>query len=67
MALFNKKKESQEKGQKRDKYIIVSQTGKLNRRFVVRDPEKIKYWKKLAENTGALGSMVITKIEKDKS
>jgi len=42
--------------------IKVKQSGKINREFIVKDKEKIKFWNKMAERSG-LCNLVKTDVE----
>ncbi len=45
------------------KPIRVTQVGKINATFVVRNPKKIEYWKKIANEVSGNIGLVITTYE----
>ncbi len=44
------------------KYIIVEQVGKVNTKFKVTNPDKIEFWKMIAQKASGSVGLVITKI-----
>jgi len=43
--------------------IEVTQQGMINRKFIVKNPKKIKFWTKLAEEVSPISTCVNTTIK----